>query len=76
MYQNLPQDCPYKFAVPKNHVVECYDRHRQAFDHLVGHLNGRVNVYQRKELQKAFELYREAQAKLEILIAQCDFPER
>lgn len=81
---NVLNDCPTPSKPSMDHIQECQDQQRQAMEHLIEHLRQtlkqgtdaffsdarRERTRQRKELEKAFELYRQADAKIDILIAQ------
>jgi hypothetical protein len=82
--QNVLNDCPTPAKPSIDHIQDCQDQQRQAMEHLVAHLRQalkqgidvffdderRERTRQRRELERAFELYRQADAKVEILIAQ------
>ena len=81
--QNVLNDCPTPSKPSIDHIQDCQNQQRQAMEHLVAHLRQtleqgtdvfsdarRERTRERRELEKAFELYRQADAKADILIAQ------
>jgi hypothetical protein len=79
---NVPDSCPSPLKPSINNVQECLDQQRQAFEHLLTHVRQviaeRSNFVlrdalkecsrQRRELDSAFELFKRAEAKVQIIV--------
>jgi hypothetical protein len=82
--QNVLNDCPTPSKPSIDHIQDCQNQQRQAMEHLIEHLRQtlereavmpfndarRERTRQRRELERAFELYRQADAKIDILIGR------
>ena len=80
---NALKNCPSPTKPPINHIQECQDQQRQAMDHLIAHLRQKIVERSnapivdgqkecarlRSQLNKAFEFYKQAEAKIQVLIA-------
>ena len=78
------ENCPSPSKPSTDHIQDCQEQQRQAMEHLIAHLrqmiasrsdvpfNGALRECnaQRRQLEKAFELYKQAEAKVQVIIAQ------
>ena len=82
--QNALKNCPSPTKPSIDHIQDCQDQQRQAMDHVVAHLRQKIverSSYsfnetqrecarQRRQLDRAFELYKQADAKVQVLITR------
>jgi hypothetical protein len=80
--QNALKNCPSPTKPSIDHIQSCRDEQQQLTDHLIAHLRQKIVersndsfnetqrecARQRKQLDRAFELYKQAEAKVQILI--------
>jgi hypothetical protein len=82
---NVPDSCASPLKPTMGHIQECQDQQRQAFEHLLVHLRQKIAesysvafndglkecARRSKQLESAFELFKQAEAKVQILISWC-----
>lgn len=80
--KNALENCPSPAKPSIDHIQGCQDQQRQAMDHLIAHLRQSITESsdllitdprrecsrQQKQLERAFELYKQADTKFQILI--------
>jgi len=82
--QNALKNCPSPTKPSIDHIESCRDEQQQLTDHVIVHLRQKIVersnhsfnetqrecARQRRQLDRAFELYKQAEAKVQILITQ------
>lgn len=80
--KNALETCATPTKPSEAHIQGCQDQQRQAMDHLIAHIRQRIAEVsatafadslrecnsRRKQLEKALELYKQADTKFQILI--------
>lgn len=80
--KNALENCPSPTKPSIDHIQSCRDEQQQLTDHLIAHLRQKIverSSYsfnetqrecarQRRQLDRAFELYKQADTKVQILI--------
>lgn len=80
------ENCPFPTKPSMGHIIDCLDQQRKAMEHLVAHvgqmIRGRADVAikddlreckrQRRQLEKALELSKQAEAKIQVLIVHSE----